>query len=78
VLEDDRVRQFWDPNQASGRWFGNPDNIGLNASPLWDAYLVFGPKARWDRVPSPLRAWGAPVIEDADGLRRALDPYLPG
>jgi hypothetical protein len=76
VLRDARVRQFWDPDQASGRWFADSANLGLDPPLLWDAYLVFGPKARWDRIPHPLKAWGSPVIEKSDDLRSALKPYL--
>ena len=78
VLADDRARQFWDPDQRSGRWFAERNNLGLDPPLLWDAYLLFGPKARWDRVPTPLRSWGSPVIVKSDTLRRELAPYLRG
>jgi hypothetical protein len=76
VLEDARVKQFWDSQQAAGRWFARRANLGLNPPLLWDAYLVFGPQARWRRVPQPLQEWGSPVIAQSDSLRRALEPYL--
>jgi hypothetical protein len=78
VLEDDRVRQFWDPGQRSGRWFAAERNLGLGPPLLWDAFLFFEPGARWDRVPKPLRGWGSPVIGQSDELRRELAPYLRG
>jgi hypothetical protein len=76
VLEDERVRQFWDPAQATGRWFASRANLGLDPPLLWDAYLLFGPDARWGRIPRPLQAWGSPVISKSEQLRRQLGPYL--
>jgi hypothetical protein len=73
VLEDERVQQFWDAQQSSGRWFGRH---GFHTSLLWDAYLVYGPHARWTQTPGPLQASGSPVIAEAERLRRALAPYL--
>jgi hypothetical protein len=78
VLGDDRVRQFWDPQQRSGRWFADRRNLGLDPPLLWDAYLVFGPEARWDRIPRPLADWGSPVVARSGTLRRELAPYLRG
>jgi hypothetical protein len=76
VLDGEQVRQFWDSEQVSGRWFARRGNLGLHPPLLWDAYLVFGPDARWDRIPRPLKTWGSPVIANAEELGRALRPYL--
>jgi hypothetical protein len=78
VLADDRARQFWDPRQRSGRWFADSDKLGLDPPLLWDAYLLFGPEARWARIPRPLVSWGSPVIARTDSLRRELAPFLRG
>ena len=78
VLRDDRVRQFWDAEQRSGRWFAEHTNLAGDSPLLWDAYLLFGPSATWERVPVPLRWWGSPVIQESSELRRELAPYLRG
>ena len=78
VLDDERVRQFWDPRRLSGRWFADERNLGLSPPFLWDAYLLFGPDARWGRIPRPLDSWGSPVIAESATLRRELAPYLRG
>ena len=78
VLADDRVRQFWDPRQRSGRWFADSENLGLDPPLLWDAYLLFGPEARWERIPRPLVSWGSPVIAKSDSLNGEIAPFLRG
>ena len=78
VLADDRVRQFWDPRQRSGRWFADSGNLGLDPPLLWDAYLLFGRNARWERIPRPLVSWGSPVITKTNSLSREIAPFLSG
>jgi hypothetical protein len=78
VLADDRVTQFWDPRQRSGRWFADSGNLGLDPPLLWDAYLLFGRSARWERIPRPLVSWGSPVIANTDSLNHEIAPFLRG
>jgi hypothetical protein len=78
LLDDPRVRQFWDEERVVGRWLAD---MGLGGSPgevVWDAYLVFGPDAAWNDEPAPLRGTGAPVISAAGSLERELRPLVAG
>ena len=78
VLDDPRVVNLWDEERASGLYFANPSTLGLRypGRVLWDAYLLFGPEARWDRVPSGLRGAGATLIGNSDRLESELKPLL--
>jgi len=67
LLADSHVRQYWDPGQLTGRWFGDRVNGGGLA---WDVYFLYGPNARWDAA-SPLST-GSPVIANTDHLSAAL------
>jgi hypothetical protein len=62
LLSDPRVRHFWDEERVAGRWFAeaNTGDIGY-AGIVWDAYLLFGPDAAWEREPRPLVGAGTPV-----------------
>ncbi len=43
-----------------------------------DAYLLFGPDADWEEIPTDLIAWGAPVVTNIDGLTKQLDDLWAG
>jgi hypothetical protein len=73
-LIDPRVVHLWDEADVSGTWFVE-DLPGYRGED-WDTYLLFGPEARWDSVPSPLLASGSTVIARSDELKRAIAPLL--
>lgn len=72
VLTDARVVHWWDEGKQVGRWYAQRmgdirDRLAPGASDaggtiLWDAYLVYGPDARWDDAPTGLRRWGRPIF----------------
>ncbi len=74
IFDDPRAVDFWDEERVLGSWFADPANLGLDqlGPILWDAFLVFGPEARWDREPSPLVSVDAPVIGETAKLSAAL------
>ena len=75
LLDDLRVRHFWDEQKVVGRWFATHDEvIGLEfeGETLWDVFLVFPRDARWEELPQPLSSWGRPIIHERKALRRAL------
>lgn len=77
LLADPRVRQFWDGERVTGRWFAeaNLGDLGY-AGIVWDAYFLFGPDAFWDQRPSELIGSGATVIEKSGELRARIEPLL--
>lgn len=77
VLADRRTTHFWDQNSRSGRWFKDHVKLSYDTGPvLWDAYLLYGPKARWSDVPSPLISTGRTVIGSTAQLEHDLKPLL--
>jgi hypothetical protein len=70
VLADPRVTQLWDPNQVVGTW------LQQHGGPFWDAFLVYGPTARWQGRPTTLGDWGSTIIGNTDQLTRALRGVL--
>jgi hypothetical protein len=75
-LSDPRVVHLWDPQDLIGNWFvaHEPDNQAGD----WDAYLLFGPTARWTSQPPPLISSGSTVIATRDQLAQSIGPLLSG
>jgi hypothetical protein len=77
LLDDTRVRQFWDEERVLGVWLADTGLGGESASGIvWDAYYVFGPDAEWNERPGPLAGFGSPVVSETGPLARELSPFL--
>jgi hypothetical protein len=76
VLADPRVTYYWDSGKLTGQWF--TDHVTHRKGITWDAYFLYGPNARWDRLPDPLVVASSrgPVIGSTDALTAAIRPYL--
>lgn len=68
LLPDLRVSHFWDPTRISGNFF--KDNIvpDVNAIVAWDIFFLYGPDAKWDKIPEPLNGIGRTIIATSGGL----------
>jgi hypothetical protein len=69
ILDDQRVKQYWDGEGITGTYFAEADLGGLGYSGfVYDVYYVFGPEAEW--ADSPNRPVGArvPVISHVEQL----------
>jgi hypothetical protein len=75
LFRDPRVTSFWDPEEVSGRWFGD-HRLGGIPGVVWDAYYAFGPAARWDRLAGTLVATGAPIIGATPRLQQNFVAHL--
>ena len=83
ALPDRRVLHYWDEEKEVGEWYAArmgemreqlaPDSKGVEPPILWDAYLVYGPEARWDDAPTGLRRWGRTVLHTKEALRQAVE-----
>ena len=73
---DSRIVHLWDPQDLAGDWFvaHEPDDQAGD----WDAYLLFGPTARWTNKPPPLISSGGSVIDTKDDLAHSITPLLTG
>jgi hypothetical protein len=70
---DARVTTFWDPDGLVGETFR--EEVRFPGPVFWDAYVVFGPEARWEVGPPRGSFVGAgwTVIGASDQLRRDLE-----
>lgn len=90
ALPDPRVTHYWDEEKSVGRWYGDrvaaaamqptlaPGSKGVEFPVLWDAYLVYGPGARWVDEPTDLRRWGRTVLGTQQYLREAVAAFTQG
>jgi hypothetical protein len=77
-LVERRVAHFWDGDRILGRWLADREtgDLGRPGGVVWDAYLLFGPDARWQDEPTGLRAAGAPIIGETGELNDAATAVL--
>jgi hypothetical protein len=73
-LTDPRVAHFWDGPDQLGGWFVKRMKDFQGGD--WDTFLLFGPDAKWDAVPSPLLGSGSSVIGQSDNLKKEISPLL--
>ena len=77
ILDDHRVKQYWDGEGITGTYFADNDLGGLGyAGFVYDVYYVFGRDAAWGDDPAPLAASGGPVVSEIEELRAALRAQL--
>ena len=50
-FKDVRVKQFYDPQQLSGRAFAA--SLGHSDKVAWDVYLFYPPRTMWGELPPP-------------------------
>ena len=86
LLPDPRVVHYWDESRSVGRslfetvpriW---PSRAAESRRPqggvLWDAYLLFGPDARWDDETPRVLSWGHTILMTRERLARDLSKAL--
>ena len=78
VLNDPRVKEFWDGDRIAGKWFGKRQLGGLGGpgSIVWDAYLAFPEDSRWESAPNGILASGSDIIDNTKGLEQHFLPLL--
>jgi hypothetical protein len=54
-FKDERVRQFFDPNQLAGKAFAG--SLGHNDRVAWDMYLFYPAKSMWKELPPQPEAY---------------------
>ena len=86
LLEDRRVKQYWDPGLVISSDLirsvnENPQRYGRE-EPLppdfiaWDVVAVFGTSAQWERdLPTPVQ-YDGPVVQAIDSTRQAIAEQL--
>jgi len=86
LLDDQRVSQYWDPEQVVSADIvravnEDPARYGLKeALPpdfvAWDVVAVFRGSVRWDRDIPPPAHYAGPVAHEIEGTRKALTDAL--
>lgn len=86
LLTDDRVMHWWDERRLLGRQvlvqiqpysqLRAPGSRDFQEQVLWDAYLLFDRKARWDQSPSGLVSWGYTVMTTRSTLAEQVGRLL--
>jgi hypothetical protein len=70
------VTFYWDEETSVDRRLVEDNVVGYRCEILWDAYLLFGPEADWDTVPTTLISWGEPVYRRERQLKDDILPFL--
>ena len=80
VLNDPRVKEFWDGDRTAGKWLADKQLGGLGdpGSIVWDAYYAFPKNSTWARQPSGALATGSDIIDNVSGLEHNFIPLLSG
>ena len=69
ILEDPRVKQYWDGRGITGTYFAETDLGGLGYSGfVYDVSYVFGPEAKWADQPDRPVGADVPVVSHVDQL----------
>ena len=77
ILDDPRVRQYWDSEGITGTYFADNDLGGLGASGfVYDVFYVFDGDAAWHNDPGPVDSAGGPVLYEGEELLAALKAQL--
>lgn len=77
VIDDPRVRHFWDERKVVGRWFAEQANWD-EGDVMWDVYFLYGPGAHWGQGPGEPVARGGTIEDEAAELVRQVEALLGG
>ena len=74
VISDPRATHLWDKQRLASRAFGG--QVEGAAPPVWDAYLLYGPRTKWrDELPRPMSS-GYTVYGAREELKKNILPLL--
>lgn len=87
LLTDRRVEHWWDDGRVAGQYILDglrphqsrraPGSKEFRGPILWDAYLLFDRRARWDStMPAPV-SWGYTILAARDALATDVRAHLP-
>jgi len=86
LLTDPRVVHYWDEQKLIGNMYFHDlpqmwdkraaDTAAPSDLILWDAYLLYEPKVRWDDAAPSVVSWGSTILQTQDRLVRDLESVL--
>jgi hypothetical protein len=74
LVPDSRATNLWDEDHLTSAALG-PSVKGA-APPVWDAYLLYGPDARWSSAPPRPISTGATIYATRGKLQKDVLPLL--
>ena len=74
TVSDPRATNLWDEDRLTSAALG-PSVKGA-APPVWDAYLLYGPNARWSSAPPSPISTGATIYATREKLQKDVLPLL--
>lgn len=74
AVSDPRATNLWDRDRLISAAL-DPSVKGASP-PVWDAYLLYGPDARWDSAPPRPISTGTPIYPARDKLQEKILPLL--
>ena len=81
ILNDSRVKHYWDGERLVGEWLfehGNLDGEGTVYNAYWDRYIIYGPSATWNEnsFSEKERGTGYPIAYMTDEFLASIGPLL--
>ncbi len=70
LVSDPRATNLWDEKRLVSRTLG--DSVEGASPPVWDAYLLYGPKTSWDDTPPRPIGTGSTIYGERDKLRKEI------
>ena len=61
IFNDPRVRQFWDPDQLSGKAIAK--SLGYDGKVAWDIYLFYQSGDEWIEAPPEPACWSHQISD---------------
>jgi hypothetical protein len=74
LVPDPRATNLWDEKRLVSQTLGN--DVEGASQPVWDAYLLYGPKATWGKQPPRPIGTGYTIYGTRDRLRAEIEPLL--
>ena len=76
LVPDPRATNLWDQKRLVSQTLG--DDVEGATQPVWDAYLLYGPKASWGKEPPRPLGTGYTIYGAREQLRSEIEPLLGG
>jgi hypothetical protein len=76
LLHDPRVSEFWDQAKVLGAWYARQPQHPYPGEVTWDAWVLYGPQAKWTERATGALGWGYTILRTRDQLKRDLAAAL--
>jgi hypothetical protein len=74
LVPDPRASNLWDQKHLVSQTLGA--DVEGASPPVWDAYLLYGPEARWGKEPPRPISTGATIYATREKLQKDVLPLL--